>query len=195
MIIRKADVLKEVIVRYGLVCNTFVEVTMRLSGFSDFPLTGLAYAPKTEKYKAKEKAAKEKKADASLLWHERMADWASESRGAVLYDDSKKDNQTLPVPQAGDIVVLGFAMDQSEGLHANLVVSDGAGFNLAGAHSTGRKSSASALSSSFQKYDQEFPGKFKTLPEVMKKKEGAKYLLIMRPNYAQPKKAPSDMDR
>lgn len=166
---------------YGVVCNTFVELVMRTSGFADFPVTDEEYAPKTAKYREIEAAFNKEKGHTrsgwGLEWAHRIVDWAA-AQGTVLYDDTDASRKELPTdPQPGDIVIF---LRPNGRHHISMVVADRGGFNFAGARSSGKKSGTS-LTTPFKSYADQFRGK--TLPKIMGQE---KYLWIVRPTYATP---------
>lgn len=174
--------LKEALHQYGVVCNTFIEVMMRTSGFTEFPLTGREYLPQSKQFTALEqdvnKKLGHKRMGWGLQWAERIADWGA-AHDALVYDESDPARSTLPAVQAGDIVIF---RRQDEGYHASVVVSFGDGFNFFGARSSGKKSGTS-LTSPFKTYGDEMAtrkGK-QPVPVVMGQK---KYLWIVRPSLA-----------
>lgn len=174
--------LKQALHLYGVVCNTFIELTMRTSGFPEFPLTGLEYVPQSEQFIALEAEVNKtkglKRSGSGLQWAERIADWGA-AHGALVYDAADPTRNTLPEVQSGDIVIF---RRQDDGYHASMVVSSGAGFNFFGARSSGKKSGTS-LSSPFKTYGDELAtrkGK-QALPVVMGQKQ---YLWIVRPSLA-----------
>lgn len=178
--------------KYGLVCNTYVEVVMRLSGFSDFPLTGAAYPPLSDEYTGIEQERNKQAGSTTgwgLNWAERIVDWAL-ANGSIVYEDADPDNQQLAItPQPGDIVI--FKRPGVGKYHVNMVVPDGAGtFNLVGASRPGIFS-GTALVTPFKQYDDRLParGGSKSIPSIMGQD---KYLWILRPRYKLPAAEPAE---
>lgn len=184
--------LKSAVRQYGVVCNVFVELTMRTSGFSDFPVTGQAYAPQSAKYKEIEgKYLKDKKARSGwgLEWHERMVDWAT-MHGSVLYDDTDAAKKTLPEPRPGDIVLF---LRPNGRYHVSMVVEFKGGFNFMGARSSG-KLSGTSLTVGFKTYGDTMNSKGgkQDLPTIMGQ---VKYMYILRPTFgAKPPPLPAAVE-
>lgn len=169
---------------YGVVCNTYTEAVMRLSGYHDFPLTGQIYPPQSERYEEidKERMLKRRGLPGwGLQWAERMVDWAL-ANGTVVYD-SASPPAAMAAPAAGDIVL--FLRPGGNAYHANIVVAEaGDSFNFIGASRPGRLSGR-ALSTPFKSYAERLPsrGGPQSIPQIMGQD---RYAWILRPGRARP---------
>ena len=169
---------------YGVVCNTYTEAVMRLSGYQDFPLTGQIYPPQTERYAAIDKERMQQhrgRPGWGLKWPERMVDWAL-ANGSVVYD-SASPPVVLPAPAAGDIVL--FLRPGGNAYHVNIVVAEaGDSFNLIGASRPGHLSGR-ALATPFKSYADSLPGRGgpRSIPQIMGQD---RYAWILRPGRALP---------
>ncbi|MEF8701282.1 MAG: DUF4157 domain-containing protein [Candidatus Accumulibacter sp. UW20] len=173
---------------YGVVCNTYTEAVMRLSGYHDFPLTGQIYLPQSERYEAIDKERMQKRRGLpgwGLEWAERMVDWAL-ANGSVIYDSASPPAE-MPAPAAGDIVL--FLRPGGNAYHANIVAAEAGGsFNLIGASRPGHLSGR-ALTTPFKSYADRLPGRGgpQSIPQIMGQD---RYAWILRPGRALP--APAD---
>jgi len=196
----------DAIKKAGIVCNTYVEIVMRESGFSNFPISHFEYLPQTEKYKAisesrlrieNESRDRLRKKRLSRLpspspwqlhWAERMVDWIIYNKGTVAYD-FELGGDYPKTPENGDIVIFGKWPEETkevlEGLrffpkHVNLVFKEENNkFNFAGARNSSKHSCMNILENGFITYEQKYHEK--SLSQIVH----GDYLImwILRPNY------------